>query len=316
MFFFYEKKKYIPMYVFAFLTLLVKEDAAVYLVFFALYAMFSSKQIARPASIAAAAVIYFAAVTYYLSKNGDGVMTFRYENYVTDGSLFSMFKNIITDPGYVFTQLFSDSEGSFADKTLFIIKLTAPFAFLPFAVKKISRTVLLCPMILFNLMTMYKYQYDLGFQYCFGSAAFLIYLAALNVSEMKKKTADRMIITSLAVSFMCFYTVNIPSAVTNADYYTANRDKYKAMSEFCASIDEDAGVICSTRLLAKLANRDTVYEIYYHNYDENEGTSYVLIDARYDYGDFITKYESYGFKITDTLTFNGEKLIILMSKNV
>ena len=314
-FFFYEKKKYIPMYVFAFLTLLVKEDAAVYIVFFALYIMFSSKKIARPAAMTAVAVVYFLAVTYYLSKNGDGVMTGRYANYVTDGSLLSMVKNIIADPGYVFTQLFTNSEGGFADKTLFLIKLTAPLAFLPFAIKKISRAVLLCPMILFNLMTMYKYQYNLGFQYCFGSAAFLIYLAALNISEMKKKTADRMIITSLAVSFMCFYAVNIPSAISNADFYKANKAKYEAMREVCDSIPEDAGVICSTRLLAKLANRDTLYEIYYHEYDENEGTEYVLIDARYNDEEFIPKYESYGFKITDTLTLDGEKLIIVMRKN-
>ncbi len=311
---FYEKKKYIPMYIFAVLTLMVKEDAAVYIVFFALYCAFSSKKIIRPSAMAVVSTVYFLAVTYYLAKSGDGVMTNRYSNFVTNDSLFSMIKNIIASPGYVFTQLFTDSDGKFAPKVLFLINLTAPLAFLPFAVKKISRAVLLCPMILLNLMTMYKYQFDLGFQYCFGSVAFLIYIAALNVSEMKKKTADQMLITSLIISAMCFWAVNIPSAVTITNYYKENKNQYAVMREACESIPEDAGVICSTRLLAKLADRDTIYEIYYHEYDEKDGASYVVIDARYEDEEFIPEYESYGFEITDTVTADGKKLMVIMQK--
>ena len=86
------------------------------------------------------------------------------------------------------------------------------------------------------------------------------------------------------------------------------------MREACESIPEDAGVICSTRLLAKLADRDTIYEIYYHEYDEKDGASYVVIDARYEDEEFIPEYESYGFKITDTVTADGKKLMVIMQK--
>jgi len=309
----YESKKYVPMYIFAALTLLVKEDAAVYIVFFAVYTAVSSKKLIRPAAITAVAAVYFISVTYYLAKHGDGVMTNRYANFVTeDGSLFSMIKNVLVSPGFVFTQIFTSSDGSFSEKILFIIQMTAPLAFLPFAIKKVSRFILLCPMILINLMTMYSYQFDLGYQYCFGSGAFLVYLAALNLADMKKESADRMIACALCVSSMCFWGANIPNAVSSYSSYRENSEQYSLMRQKCESIPDGASVICSTMLLSKLYDRDTLYEIYYHQYDENEPVDYVVIDARFSDEEFVPMYESYGYSVTDTLEYNGKKLIIIM----
>lgn len=309
----WEAKKYIPLYIFAALILLTKEDAAVYIVFFALFVAASRKKILHPAILTVAAVGYFLGVTYYLSKHGDGVMTGRYANFVTeDGSLFSMVKNILASPGYVFTQIFTSSDGGYSEKILFLIQMTAPLAFMTFAIKKVSKFILICPMILINLMTMYSYQFDLGYQYCFASAAFLVYLSALNVSDMKQPTADKLIACALCVSSMCFWTVNIPKAISQYSNYSENKEQYELMYDKCESIPDDASVICSTMLLSKLYDRDTLYEIYYHQYDAAEPVDYVIIDARFTDEEFIPIYESYGYHITDTLEYNGKTLIIIM----
>jgi hypothetical protein len=50
------------------------------------------------------------------------------------------------------------------------------------------------------------------------------------------------------------------------------------MEEILQTIPEDASVSCSTFLLPHLANRDEVYEIFYHNGETD--VDYVIFDAR------------------------------------
>ena len=57
-------------------------------------------------------------------------------------------------------------------------------AFLPLITRKPSRFLLLGPFLIMNLVTDYQYQYDLGFQYSFGSGALLVYLAAINLADI------------------------------------------------------------------------------------------------------------------------------------
>ena len=58
MFCFFERKQYIPMYVFAALTLTVKEDAAVYVLFFALYIIFAEKKYLHGLLLAVGALVH------------------------------------------------------------------------------------------------------------------------------------------------------------------------------------------------------------------------------------------------------------------
>jgi len=58
MFYFFEKDKSIPMYLFALLTLTVKEDAAVYVAIFALYAFFSRKKYLHGGILIVCAIVY------------------------------------------------------------------------------------------------------------------------------------------------------------------------------------------------------------------------------------------------------------------
>jgi len=94
-FYFYEKKKYILLYIFAFLVLLVKEDAAIYIAFFALYTILSSlpeknyKASLHGCVLFLLAAVYFVSCWFILSKYGQGIMDkARYGNYIPGGAVF------------------------------------------------------------------------------------------------------------------------------------------------------------------------------------------------------------------------------------
>ncbi len=315
MFYFFEKEKYVPFGIFAGLTLLVKEDAAVYIAIFALYMIFDRKKVLAGSITALGAVVYFVVALGLLSHFGNGAMTGRYSNFIAgDGGLADMIKNILADPAYVFSQLFVSKDGTFSDKLLFILQMTLPLCFLPFTSKKPSRLILLLPMVLVNLMTLYVYQYRIGYQYAFGSFVFLFYLSILNLSDIHPVTSRAMLNTAAVVTAMCFIFAVLPRFSHYVTLYVSGRENYAAMEELCESIPEDKSVVCSTFLLPHLANRDDVYEIEYHDPVKRGESDYVLIDMRYKTENFIEKYEELGYKITDTLEVNGKELIAVMEK--
>ncbi len=309
-FYFFETNRYALMAVFSLLTLAVKEDAAVYLIFFALYALLSRGRARTAGALACGALAYFFIAIYLLTKYGNGVMSGRYENFLPEGgSLVEVVKNVLVNPGYVFTQLFVDNDGGYAAKLLFALQLFAPLGFLPFAVKKVSRLLLLLPMVLVNLMTVYPYQYDIGFQYHFGVLAFLVYLSVVNLGEMSLPTAKKFLGVSAAVTAVLFAVAAFPRSTYYFSKYFSNRDDYAVMNEALAEIPDDATVICSTYLLPHLCEREEIYEDWYHQTDETEDADYVILDMRYNYEEYREKYEALGY--TDIRIVYGESTPLL-----
>ena len=313
-FYFFETERPVALAVFTVLTLTVKEDAAVYIVFFALYALLGRRRPVTAAALACGSLAYFLLALFLLTKYGSGVMANRFENYLPlGGSLVDVVKNVLVNPGYVFTQLFIDKEGGYAAKLLFMLQLFAPFAFLPFAVKKISNLLLVLPMVLINLMPVYPYQYDIGFQYHFGVLAFLIYLSVMNLSDMKKPAAKTFLCVGTAVTLLMFASV-MPRVTYYHSKYSRNREDYAVMDEALSRIPDDAVIVCSTYLLPHLTNRDEIYEDWYHKADKNEKADYVILDMRYNYEEYRKQYEALGYtKIT--VVSNGEtELMCIMER--
>ena len=94
---------------FSVLTLMVKEDAAVYVAVAALYMIVRSavgykKSELKPLLIGCGvlllSVCWFLLATSYLTKHGEGVMSYRYNNFIYDGSgsLFSVIKAVLLCP--------------------------------------------------------------------------------------------------------------------------------------------------------------------------------------------------------------------------
>ena len=284
---FMEREKTVSALIFGVLTLLTKEDSPVYVAIIALYFIFANKNYKCSISLLYLSLIYFAAVTHYLSVYGDGVMTGRYENYIYEegGSLFTMVKAVFQDPLYVLQQSIT------ADKIKYILQMLAPMLFLPLCIKRPHRLILLIPFILINLMTNYRYQYDIMFQYGFGSGALLIYSALLNFGEMKKGR-EKLLLSALLCSVFIFYSL-FGNWLNYYPNYRLSADSRQAIDHATELIPDDAVVVASTFFLPNLSQRKEIYEL---ERTEKKG-EYYIVDLRfshseYELSDFMTsEYE-------------------------
>lgn len=291
LFYFAEKKRYVPTYIFALLTMMVKEDAPIYVLFFGLYLLFSNKGKIKGAVLCAMSVIYFSVVTMLMNIYGQGIMTYRYDNFLfgEGNSIYHVVLNVIKNPSYVFTQLLSN------EKIEFLILMLVPLAFLPFAIKKPSNIILLFPMVLINLMTDYVYQYDIGFQYTYASIAFLFYLAIINTSMLSKKTAKSLLICGICASMLFFTSVNL-HRIDAFKTLSEEKEEIEIINNALETIPKDASIKSTAFLIPPLWNRDEIYEIAY----TDKKTDYAVFDLRWnnkEHHEFL-KSEADAFELT------------------
>ena len=286
-FLFFEKRKYIPLAIFACLTLLVKEDAFIYLVIFAIYLLLSEKEWKIGLPLAILPLAYFFIVSTLMEQYGTGIMSGRFGNMIYDSEdgLIGVIKTVILNPGYTLSQIFTTSAKN-TDKLKYLLQLLLPLGFLPFATKKVSRYLLLVP-ILLNILTMYKYQPDITFQYSFGISAFLFYLAIMNLADFKPSFAyDFLPRFAIVATVLLFTIVAIPKFSTYVERYDNNKAIYERLDYALEEVlPKDSSVTCSSFLLAHIASRDTVYELNYHKENKvyKTDTEYVVIDLRSGY---------------------------------
>ena len=267
--YFREKRMIVPQIIFMFLTLSVKEDAAVYLIIIALYFMVSVKKIKRDILFAVVPLIYFIVLMILLKEYGNGVMTGRYDNYIYDqsGSLITAVTAVIKNPVYVLSQCFTEK------KLIFILKMLLPLAFLPLLTKKPARFILIIPFLLINLMTTYKYQYDIFYHYCFGSGALLMYLAVVNYSELKR---PKLLLYSFFCSVIIFTGIFNPRNSYPNAYRQAQKER-ETIDRALEMVPKDESVAASTFLVANLFDHSELYELE----TTSQRPRYYVIDLRY-----------------------------------
>lgn len=273
MLYFYEKKKYVPMFVFAVLTLTVKEDASVYIAFFGLYLLTRKNQRIKGMALTLLSVAYIFVCVYFINKYGFGAMTGRFKEYITNerSGLIGILATVILDPAYVIKNSIS------AEKLIFILQVFSPLLFLPLITKKYSRYILLLPFVLMNLMPSYQYQHSIHFQYLFGVIAFLLYLSIVNLSEMTSASKTAIISCCLCVTTLCYCAFVLPKTYYISKYFN-ERENFIKTARVLDAIPEDADVTAPAFYVAYLANRDVIYETEY----TDETTQYIVFDLRYE----------------------------------
>ena len=305
----FEKGNYLPAVLFSVAVLTVKEDAAVYIAFFALFALLDRKTITPGLGLLALSLAWFLLALKLLTVRGEGVMTNRYDNYIAaGGGLWEAVQNALRDPAYILTQLFAQEDGSHEGKLLYALQMLVPLGFLPLCARRPSRLLLLLPTVLVNLMTLYPYQYHIGFQYSFGSAAFLLYLSVINASERKPETA-RLAVSVAAVACMLFTWQNtLPRFTEHWRDYTVRQTEYTMMEEALDALPEEASVACTTWLVAHLSRHETLYETFYHDPAEGERTDYVIFDAAAAEEE-IAPYTAAGYRLSHIVA-NGDRILL------
>ncbi len=273
--YFMEKKKYIPFYIFLILLFSVKEDAAFYSFILGLFMIFNRKNYIHGSLTSVLSVIYFVIAVMILNEIGSGAMYNRFENLIYNESdgLIGAIKTILNNPGYAFEQMFITKD-NLGDKLLYFINLFLPLGFIPLIIKKPSYLILLIPCLL-NFLTLYKYQYDIKFQYSFGITAFLFYLLVLNIDTISIDVKEKALVVSFASSFILFLGFGVLFFVENANYYFSYSEVWKSNNQALKLIPKDASVCATNEFCPHLSNRKVLYEEFYHN--NKTDTDYVVL---------------------------------------
>jgi len=195
---------------------------------------------------------------------GDGVMMYRYNNYLFDGdSPMSIISAVVTNPVYVIGQIAT------ADKIKFILLSLMPLGFLPLMTKDYRRFILMLPWILINLMPNYCYQYDMRYQYCFGTCVLLIYLAVMNYSDKKP---SKMLLYGVCCALIMCVCVNLDH-LGYIGFYNRSAEKRAQINYAVSLVPKDSSVVATAFFVADFSDHDILYEI---ERTDKEAEYYVL----------------------------------------
>ena len=202
-------------------------------------------------------------------------MTYRYGNFMYDGSesLITVVKAVIMNPMKAVYECV-DSE-----KLKYIGLTMLPLLGIPLFTRKYERCILLIPYLLVNLMSDYRYQHDIFFQYGFGSTAFLIYLTVVNLADVK--SVKKQIIVSaaaLTVCAGCFFGSVVPSAVRYPTAVIEKREHYQRLRAFLEQIPKDASVAATTFYTVPLSSRSVIYDVGYCSEEHLLSSEFIVVN--------------------------------------
>lgn len=264
----YESGHFPLTFLFAGLTLLVKEDAPVYIAVLGLYLALDRRDFKRGTALFLGAVAYFVFALTLLESYGTGAMTWRYAN-ISESGLLGVLTAVFTEPMRVMAECMT------ADKLVFVLQMLLPLFFLPLITKRPARLILLIPLILVNLMTDYQYQYSVRFQYTYGSGALLFYAAVLNLSDLPEHIGYQTMCGAAVASMLLFTSVDLPYTWL-VQSYISGAETRDTIGDALAWIPADASVTADTFLVAHLAKRDLIFE-----YPSANETEYLVFDLRF-----------------------------------
>ena len=326
------KKQTIPLIIFTALTLLVKEDASLYLVFVGLYFLFSSiftkekkvdiKQLIYGISIIIVSMGYFLMITSFLNESGDGAMFWRYSNINIDNDLGlkGIIAGFLLNPSYFLATFFSPM------KINTLLLVIGSVGLLPFFVSNKSAYFLAAPLIIMNYLSTYPYQHQFGFQYFYGSATLLIFMVLLVDKENSDKSffnnkfsfkhiVNVLGLLGVAVS-ITFGSVYIYERKWTYETYLDNQEMYESMKATMLSIPKDKAIVASGYLTPHLADRELIFDYSYFNLFTSEyEIDYVILDGRINQdmlNQMIERIELAGFVESDLST---EYILIFESLN-
>jgi len=176
--------------VFTLLTLMIKEDAFLYVAAVALFLLFGAKDkkmttFKQEKAVPLAMImlgfgaVWFGTALGYLTNHGMGPMTSRFNNLISSPNvgLLSVIPTVFLNFTLFVETLFVKS------KMGYILTVLTSLGFFPLLNRKFHRLFLWIPFIVINLMSNYEYQYRIDFQYNYGSHALLFALAILTYAD-------------------------------------------------------------------------------------------------------------------------------------
>ena len=294
--YFLEKDHAIGIAVCALLTLCVKEDAGLYVVFVGLYALLDKKYSRiNSVMLLVIGISGFIGVTSLVNSVGEGIKVSRYSNFLTAGqdSLTDVVKNVIKNPAFFFSRLLNE------DKLLFLVQMLLPLMLLPMKTRKLSNLLLVAPLVLVNLASDYAYQADIHYQYVFGTGVLLVFLCAKNIRYCKEKTRTA---AAAAIAGAIILTGSMSGKYDYIGRLSDNQSDIALTDQSLAQIPEDAVVFSTTYFTPHLARCRELY-MYPAIYETDSGIvpDYVVLDSRSgllkEYDELYAYWLSEGYEV-------------------
>lgn len=308
------------------LLLLVKEDAFIYVISLGMYFLTQNRfnltnktkqwlvltEFLLP-------LLYFALALLILSKFGEGGMVSRFDAFLLkdENGILAVFKNLVLHPSFAISHLFM------AKKLGYLFLMLAPLCFLPLLQRNWSTYFLALPLIVINLLPDWPYQYDIGFQYSYGSGALLFIMTLLALEDLKlnKYINEKMVISLILVGMIFSGTILhrlTQSWSFNIGYYQQNKEKFEAIKYGLEILPENASIVTEGGYTPALRKHQVLYDIFYHNQRKADPLiDYVVIPREQKgkndvYDPIIASYEELGYKESKYAT---KELFILEKSN-
>lgn len=273
------KNKNVPAAIFALLILTVKEDAFIYVLAIGIWLIASNRKKLFGAGLIIASVLYFVFATKMIELSGGEPMLSRFDNFYPSGeekTLSTAIKTAVLDFGYLLKEIFTSSKLEFLMWTLI------PTCFAVFFGGKISTLTLLSPIIIENLLSNWKYQFDISYQYTFGPMTLLIFATVLTLCEFdgKKKTRFLSLMLSLCIVSTSALTLTLVS--TKVNWYSSQKAQYieaSGLIEKYKEVLDGASVTSCDRITPQLYFvRDlSAYNVSHNKLKETE---FFVVDTR------------------------------------
>ena len=278
---------------FALLTLSVKEDAMIYVAAISLWMFIGGRRKSEKlfaVSIGALSIVYFLFACQMIRVCGGEIMTSRFENFTpagAKGGLLSVIRTCFYDIGYLLHEVFAGADTDKfneltygAQKLEFVLWTCAPLAFLPFASRRGRNLVLLIPLLVINLMPDWLYQFDIDFQYTYGSAALIIVCAILAIAEMRPERRRCAVMCCLCLCLLFFSSAALPKFSGTAERYASAPEAYRESADILKDIPEDASVTAYGYLVPHLYYVSDLNACPDY-YKPLQKTEYYVLDTRY-----------------------------------
>lgn len=259
--YFFEKKDINKALLFLFFTLLIKEDAVIYVLSYGFYALLQKRfSIRNTLLIIGLPLLYFLIVSSFILDTD--TFAYRYSNLITnpkDGTFFQIIKILFTNPLYLFSQCFT------TEKLLFMGWIFFPLLLLPlFGLLHLSEFVLFIPIILLNLLPNFYGQYSIDFQYHFGTIAlFCLILIRVIASIEQVHTRRWLLITAFTAAILFSSSYHI-SKTNFFSEYGKNFLNYQKMEQAINKIPAEAVVTASNHIYPHLSARKEIYSPGFH----------------------------------------------------
>jgi len=132
-------------------------------------------------------------------------------------------------------------------------------------------------------MSDYTYQHSILFQYNFGSTALLVYLLAVNLSDLRRKLVPLCaLIAAIVVSAGFFFQTVAPQIRYYSTLYGKYAPYYESVADALDTIPDDASVTTHTFYGAYLSERAVLYDLRYCSREHLLSSDYVVIRSNTD----------------------------------